>query len=404
MIGKQIFEDVKIADFTWAGVGPITTKYFADHGATVVRIESNTRLDLVRISGAFRDDIRGINLSGLFANFNSNKYGVSLNLSHPKGVEVARRFVQWADVVAESFTPRVMAKWGLGYEDLVKIKPDIIMYSTCQQGQTGPYREYTGIGVHAAALAGLVYVTGWPDRDPVQPHGAYADTINPRFGAAAIAAALDYRRRTGKGMQIDLSQIESGIQFLGPVILDHTANGRTAERMGNRSRWAAPHGAFRCRGEDRWLAIAVETEAHWEAFSEAVGQEWTKDLRFTELLGRLEHVDELERLVETWTQDKDAYELMSQLQAAGVPAGVVQKASDLFEDPQMVHRHHFWNLDHEEIGLHAYDGPSFRLSKTPGELRMPAPCLGQHNEYVYKELLGMSDEEVEDLTAQGALE
>lgn len=404
MAGEQVFEGVKIVDFTWIGVGPVTIKYFSDHGATVAHIESNTRPDGLRIGGPFRDQIPGIDRSGFFANFNSSKYGVSLNLNLPKGIEVAKRFVQWADVVAESFTPRAMAKWGLGYQDLVKIKPDIIMYSTCQQGQTGPYREYPGYGGQGAALAGFAYVTGWPDREPASPYGAYTDFINPRLGATAIAAALDYRRRTGKGMHIDLSQIEGGIQFLAPVMLDYTANGRIMERMGNRSPWAAPHGAFRCQGEDRWLAIAVETDAQWEALGRVVGEEWAKDRRFATLLGRLEHVDELERLVEAWTQDKDAYELMKEFQAAGVPAGVVQKTSDLFEDPQLAQRRHFWYLEHKEIGLHAYDAHSFRLSKTPEELRMPGPCLGEHNEYVYKEILGMSDEEVADLIIGGVLE
>ncbi|MCX6022932.1 MAG: CoA transferase, partial [Chloroflexi bacterium] len=232
---KQAFEGVKILDFSWIGVGPVTVKYFADHGATVVHVESTLRPDALRAGGPFRDNVVGLDRSGFFADFNSSKYGVSLNLSHPKAREIALRMVQWADVVAESFTPKAMKNWGLDYESLTKVKPDIIMYSTCLQGQTGPYNMYPGFGGQGAALSGYTAIVGWPDRPPAGPYGAYTDFINPRLGALAIASALAYRNRTGKGTHIDLAQAEGGIQFTAPNMLDWTVNQHVQERMGNRS-------------------------------------------------------------------------------------------------------------------------------------------------------------------------
>lgn len=401
----QVFEGIKVADFTWVGVGPITVKYLADHGATVVHIESATRPDSLRIGGPFRDDVPGIDRSGFFADFNSSKYGLALNLSKPEAREVAKRLIRWADVVAESFTPRAMAAWGLSYKDLVQINPAIVMLSTCLQGQTGPYREYAGFGGQGAALAGIHHLTGWPDREPAGPYGAYTDFIAPRFAAAALVASLAYRQRTGKGQHIDLAQIEAGLQFMGPAILDFTVNGRVAQPMGDRSGTSAPHGAFRCQGDDRWVAIAVETDAQWQALCQVLGEpEGTKDHRFATVLGRLKHQEELESLLEGWTREQDAYQVMQELQAAGVPCGVVQKTSDLFSDPQLEHRGHFVRLEHQEMGLSAYDAPSFRLSKTPGELRMASPCLGQHTQSVLKEFLGYTDEEITELVVAGALE
>jgi len=396
---SKIFEGVKVLDFTWIGVGPVTIKYFADHGATVVHLESTTRPDGLRLAGPFRDNVAGNDRSGFFANFNASKYGITLNLNTSKGVEIAKRLVMWADVVAESYTPRPMKKWGLDYESLVKIKPDIIMFSTCQQGQTGPYREYPGFGGQGAALAGFNHLTGWPDRSPAGPYGAYTDFLNPRLGSLSIAAALDYKRRTGKGTHIDLAQTEGGLQFLAPTILEYSANGRSPARMGNRSSYQAPHGVFPCQGDERWIAIAVSNDDEWDALKRAIGDpEWADAERFSTLSGRLENQDDLEELLGAVTAERDAYQLMYALQAAGVPAGAVQKTSDLFTDPQLAYRKHFWYQDHAEIGVHAYDGPSFRMSKTPGELTMPAPIMGQHNEMVYKEILGMSEEEyVENL-------
>lgn len=404
-MARSLFEGLKILDFCWVGVGPITVKYFADHGATVIHVESATRPDVLRLGGPFKDGQPGIDRSGFFADFNSSKYGISLNLNHQRARDIAGRLVQWADVVAESFTPHAMERWGLRYQELATLKPDLIMFSTCQQGQTGPYRNFAGFGGQGAAIAGFYHLTGWPDRSPAGPYGAYTDFINPRLGVLAICAALDYRRRTGRGTHIDLAQVEGGLQFLAPALVEQAANGRSPQRSGNRSPCWAPHGAFPCRGDDRWIAIAVTSDIEWEALARVLGNPvWSRDPRYAGVSGRLQHVDGLEAAVAKETQERDAYELMEALQAAGVPAGVVQKTSDLFEDPQLAHRGHFWYLEHPEMGRCAYDGPCFTLSSTPAQLTMPAPCLGQHNEYVYREILGMSDEEMAACIVDGVFD
>ncbi len=347
----------------------------------------------------------GLNRSGYFSGFNSDKYGISLNLNHPRGPEVAKRAVAWADIVLEGFTPGIIDRWGLGYEVLKKVKPDIIMVSTSNQGQTGPHAQHPGYGTQLVSLVGFTDITGWPDRIPTQPYGAYTDVVAPRLGTAAIIAALDHHQRTGEGQFLDLSQFEASLHFLSSLLLDYQANGRETSRQGNAYLPAAPHNAYRCLGRDRWCAIAVFTQEEWAALCGVMGSpQWTREGRFATPQVRSENRDELDRLVETWTLARSAAEVMALMQAAGVGAGVVSSARDLLEDPQLEHRHHFWRLEHPEMGSHLHNGPPFHLSRTPAKLRMSAPCLGEHNEYFYKELLGMSDEEFVELLVDGVLE
>ncbi|TMA58167.1 MAG: CoA transferase [Deltaproteobacteria bacterium] len=261
MTRRYAFEGIKVADFAWVGVGPITTKYLADHGATVIRIESHTRPDVLRLAPPWRDGQPGLNRSQFFASFNTSKYGITLDLSKPAAQELARKLVAWADVAVESFTPKAMRNWGLDYEQLRQVNPQLIMLSTCQQGQTGPHALYPGFGQLMASLSGYYHISGWPDRDPAPPYGAYTDFIAPRFAATVLMAALDYRRRTGIGQYIDLAQYEAALHFLTPALLDYQVNGRVLGREGNRSSRSAPHGAYRCQGEDRWLALSVSNDA-----------------------------------------------------------------------------------------------------------------------------------------------
>lgn len=402
---EKALEGVKVADFTWVGVGPVTTKYLADHGATVVRVESTTRTDILRRLPPYKDEEPGVDRSGFFANFNTNKWGLTLNLSTPKGIQVAKRLIAWADIVAENFSPGAMGKWGLDYESVKKIKADIIYYSASSQGQGGPHGRMRGFGDTLVSLTGLTHITGWPDVAPTPPHGAYTDFIAPRFGAVSILAALDYRRRTGKGQHLDLSQLETALQFIGPLILDCSVNGRIFDRVGNSDPYAAPHGAYPCQGEDRWCVIAVYTDEEWNALCKVMGNPpWSRDDKFSTLSMRKENQEELDKLIGGWSKDYTPEQVMQTLQKEGVAAGVVQRPSDLFSDPQLAHRRHFVVLNHREIGPHAYDGIPFHLSETPGELARAAPCIGQDNEYVLKEILGMSDEEVAELVVTGALE
>ncbi len=405
-MAEKALNGVKIADFTWVGVGPITVKYLAEYGAEVVHVESLRRPELLRVTPPFKDGVAGINRSAYNACFNNNKYGLGLNMNHPRAREVLERLIKWADVVAESFTPGRMAKWGLAYEDLVKVKPDIIMYSTSQQGQTGPRAKIGAYGTQLVALSGFTYLTGWPDRDPVGPYGPYTDTIAPKLGAAAIMAALINRRRTGKGTHIDLSQFEGGLNFIAPVLLDYAVNQRIATRQGNRCSYRAPHGVYCCRGDDRWCAIAISSDQDWEKLCQVMGRpELVRDPRFITLLQRKENEEELDRIISDWTAKLTAEEVMHLLQEADIAAGVAQTGKDLLEnDPQLAHRHFFWELEHAEIGKHNYEAPPFRLSKTPLELNKAGVCLGEDTEYVCSKILGIPDELFVELLSQGVFD
>jgi benzylsuccinate CoA-transferase BbsF subunit len=354
--------------------------------------------------GPYKDGTAGVNKTAFFARYNTNKYSVTLNLNHPKGPEIAKRFIQWADIVGESFTPGVMRRWGLAYEDIVKIKPDIIMFSTTNQGQTGPHATYHGYGVQLTALAGFTHLTGWTDREAAGISGAYTDLISPRLLVTALVAALDYKRRTGKGQYLDFSQFEGSLHFLTPVFLDYLVNNRVWNRKGNRHPYAVPHGVFRCKGEDKWCAIAVFTDGEWKALCKALGNPpWTKDPKFSTFLNRKQNEDELEALIEEWTCQHTPEEVMTLLQKHGVPAGVVNSNQDLYNDPQLKHRNQFIELSHPEIGVYPVENQAYILSKTPAELS-PAPCLGEHNYYVYTQLLGMPEQEFLQLLQEGVLE
>ncbi|MBE0480915.1 MAG: CoA transferase [Dehalococcoidia bacterium] len=407
MAARRIFEDVRIADFTWLGVGPITTKFLANMGATVIHVESAARPDLTRVSYPYKDFQAGLNRSAFFTLYNDSKYGLSLNLKLPQAQEVARRLVRdWANVVADAHLPGNMEKWGLDYAALSRDRPDLIHVATALQGKTGPYSGMPGHGMAGVSLGGFSEITGWPDGEPAVPFGAYSDFVTFPHMVSALIAALIYRKRTGKGQYIELSQLECSVQFLSPLVMDYILNGRVAKRAGNTAVNAAPHAVYRCKGEgEKWCAIAVTSDEEWQSLCKVMGSpDWTRDERFTTLKGRKDNEDALNALVEQWTVNYELRELMYLLQSSGVPAGMVSSGQDLVADAQLNHRGTHWILDHPEIGPHIYQPPPYRFSKTPVELTMPAPCMGEHNEYVLKEVLGMTDEEIVDLLIAGALE
>ena len=396
---------LRVADFTWSVAGPLTVKLMADHGAEVIHVESSTRPELLRVLPPYRDRQPGLNRSAYNACLNNNKYGLSLDMNHPRAKEVLQRLIHWADVVAENFSPGVMAKWGLSYEDLVKIKPEIIMFSTSQMGQTGPRARIGAYGTQLVSLAGFTHLTGWPDRDPTGPYGPYTDTTIPHVGVAAIMTAFLRRRRTGKGAHIDISQFETALNFISPILLEYAISHRVTTRRGNRSSWGAPHGVYRCQGEDRWCAIAVFSDEEWEKLCQVMGRpELAAVPRFASFQQRQENENEIDRLISEWTAEQPAEKLMDMLQEVGIAAGIAQTGKDLLEhDPQLAHRRFFRELEHKEIGKHHYETPPFRLSKTPCELTRPGPCLGEHNEYVCRRILGFSDKEYDDLMADRVL-
>jgi crotonobetainyl-CoA:carnitine CoA-transferase CaiB-like acyl-CoA transferase len=403
---QQPLRHIRVLDLTWYATGPIGTKYLADHGAEVIKVESSLRPDGLRQAPPWQGNYDDLNTSQFFANYNTSKRSISLNLATSEARQLVRRLVQeWADVVVESFTPGTMAKWGLDYSALRRLKPNLIMLSTCMQGQTGPHAHYAGFGNMLASLCGFYHVTGYPDSGPMPVYGAYTDFIACRFVGLALLAALVHRRRTGEGQYIDLSQYEASLHLLAPTLLDYTANGNLAERQGNRRATAAPHGVYRCKGDDRWCAIAVTTEEEWQAFCAVLGQPaWTRRRRFATLASRLQHVTQLDRRVEAWTRTLPSITVMTLLQEAGVPAGVVQSGADIYRDPQLHHRGFFVDLEHARMGWVLYEGHQFHLSATPGALWSPAPLLGEHTHTVLRDLLRLSASDIAQLEARGVLD
>lgn len=393
------FAGINVADFAWVGVGPISAKYLADHGATVVRVESENRPDVLRGGTPFKDAIPGWNRSQFFGDFNTSKLGLALDLKLPEAQAIAKRLIAWSDVMIESFAPGAMARMGLDYEHVRNLNPGIIMVSTCLMGQTGPARAMAGYGYHAAAIAGFYEVTGWPDEGPCGPWTAYTDTIAPRFVSTILAAALDRKRRTGEGCFIDLAQLEAALHFLGPEILDCQVNGRTMTRIGNRDRFRAPQGCYPCAGEDAWLAVAVETDEQWHALRQVVGC----TLNCPTNADRLAAHDAIDAALAAWTRTREAPSAMRELQAAGVPAGVVQRSSDLLADPQYAHRGFYRYLEHGEMGRIPYAGHQYRISGYDNGPRGPAPMLGEHSFEVLSELLGLSEDELSAAFASGAI-
>jgi benzylsuccinate CoA-transferase BbsF subunit len=401
---KRALEGIKVADFSWVVMGPLISKLLADHGAEVIRVETRTQPCHLRLAGPFKGE-QSLNSSGFFAVFNNDKQSISINLKNPQGREIAREIVKWADVVIENFTPGTMKKWDLDYPNLRKIKPEIIMLSLSIQGQDGPHASLPGFGWSTSSLGGFTHLTGWPDREPSIVFGAYLDIPSAYLGGAAILAALMYRARTGRGQHLDLTQYEVAMNLLATDILDFVLNGRTTSRMGNRCTYASPHGAYPCKGEDRWCAISVFSNEEWKNFCQVIGSPlWAQDPKFSTLASRKQYEDELDDLVGNWTRNFTSHEVMEKMQAVGVAAGAVQTCEDLFGDPQLAHRRHFWELEHSEIGSHKCLSPGFRLSKSPHELRKAAPCLGEHTEYVCNKILGISDEEFVELLASGVFD
>lgn len=404
-ITKKVFEGIKIAEFAWVVVGPSTSRYFADQGATVVKIESHTRLDTNRVNGPFVNGIPTPDGSMFYGKHNPNKYCISIDLASPGGKKLAWKMIEWADVVTESFSPGTMEKWGMGYEDIKKVKPDVIFFSSSMQGRGGPHSSYAGYGQNAVNFSGFSEVTGWPDRLPSPPYGAYTDYVSCRFAAFAIMAALEYRRRTGKGQYIDQSQFESSVQFFAPPVMDYQINGNIMKRNGNRFPFSSPHGVYKCQGEDNWVALTVGDENEWKNFCLAVDNpSLALKAEFATLEQRKKNEDALDKLITDWTLTHTAEKVEAILQKAGVPCNVVEKASDIYQDPQLASRNYFTTLEHPTMGMQKYEAQGcFLLSKTPREIKTPSPTVGEHNEYVFKELLKMSDDEIAEFIIDGSI-
>ncbi len=400
---KAPLDGVRIVSFEWIVVGPWATSFLGSYGATVIKVESIVKTDEARYVAPFKDGRRDANWSAYFSHQNCSKLSVTINLRKPAGRELALRLIKEADVVLENMTPGVMKSLGLGYEDVKAVKPDIIYISNSVQGQFGPHAYSTGFGQLAAALAGLINLNGWSDRGPALSHGAYVDYVTGRLVPSLILAALDYHRRTGQGQYIDNSILENTAYFYALPVMDFVVNRRIMDRNGNRDSLMCPHGAFRCKGNDRWVALAVSNDAEWAGLCKAMGQsQIAGDPRFATFWDRKSNETELEELIGRWTAGFTAEEVEAVMQKAGVPSSVVESTSDLFRDEQLQF-HGFWrNLEHKAMGTITRSGPASKFS-TITDVQTAAPLLGEHNDFVMREILHLSESEIADFIAAGAI-
>ncbi|MAG32312.1 MAG: CoA transferase [Deltaproteobacteria bacterium] len=403
--GRGVCAGLKVLELGSGAAGPVATKYLAEHGADVIRIESSKRPDFLRVLFLTPDSKHGVDGSPMFILLNPNKRSVALNMKHPEGVALAKRLaLEWADVVSENFAPGPMERFGMDYATLAREKPDLVMVSGCLFGQTGPHRGYPGFGAQGSALSGFNHLTGWPDRASAGPSGTITDSLAPRYVALAMVAALLERRRTGEGQYVDVSQIEAAVYSTSEVQVRYSARGEVVSRNGNRSERVAPHGAYPCSGKDRWLAIAIWNDDDWQRLRERMGHpEWSADPAYDTNAGRLAAADALDEAISQWTREHDARELMTRLQAVGIEASVCQEFREIVDDPQLAHRGHWARVEHSNVGSLLLERSGFRLSQTDGELRTPGPNLGEHTDAILSECLGLDDSELERLRADEVL-
>ena len=399
----KALDGVRVVVLGGVATAPLTARYMALHGATVVRVDSHVRTDGIRMQRPFVPEMVGNPNGGVwYATVNSSVLGIAVDWTKPMGLAILNKLVRWTDVVVENFGAGTLAKRGLDYYTISKERPEVIYLSSCLMGQTGPWAGLTGLGQQGAAICGVYNLCGWPDDQPTPIQTQYTDFVNPKFGATAILAALEYRRRTGRGQYLDQAQVEGGIQMIAPLVMDWFSNARVAQRTGNRIAEAAPHGVYQCAGDDRWAAISVFTEEQWEGLCRVKGVPASlKAERFRTVFGRKRDEVELEALIEGWTWRHSPEEVEALLQAENVPSAVVANSRDTREDAQLNYRGFFRRFQHSVIGEHTYRGPSFQLSKTP-DSQFQGPAMGEHNVEVCI-MLGMSDDEVSEAIAEGAL-
>jgi crotonobetainyl-CoA:carnitine CoA-transferase CaiB-like acyl-CoA transferase len=424
---------VRILDFTRLGFGSQATLICGCLGAEVIRVESTSRPDPIRVMPPYVPEpgqhgeafgaatlanatrAPSPNRGGIFYKYNTGgKRSITVDARHPKGLALLRDLVRVSDVVTESFAAGTLERWGLGYEEQRAVRPDVVYVSMCGFGHAGPDTAHVTMGPTAQALTGLTFMVGLPDRPPAGWSFSYLDHVGGYLGALAVLAGLHHRARTGEGQHLDVSQLEPATALSGAILLDALVNGRPSRRpgfpTGNRRSASAPGGAYRCAGEDRWIAISCRTEEHWRALVEAMGKPaWAADPRFATFASRREHPDELDSQLERFTSGFDRYELMDTLQHAGVPAGVVQDAPDRLErDPQLRARGHFTMLGNDEVDPLPLEGVPFHMAATPphtgGIAHRGPPTLGQDTDAVLRELLALGDDELDALHGEGVLQ
>jgi benzylsuccinate CoA-transferase BbsF subunit len=408
---KRPLEGVKVIQLCWAGVGVYTTNFLSHYGATTVRVESSISPDPVRVFEPYAPTYKpgepiGLERSVFYSiTHTAPELGIAINLKNPDGLEIFKKLVKWADVIGEGFPAGVMDKMGLDYEGLKKIKEDIIMMRSCGYGHTGPMAQQPGFGSIMTAVTLMDTFTGYPDRRPIAPTTYYTDQLVPMYSALSIMAALDYKRRTGKGMYIDHSQMEAGLNFVTPLVLDWQANSRKPTLKGNQSDYAAPHGIYRCKGEDRWVAVTVSTDAEWQSFKKVLGfPQWAEKADYQTLAGRIRNSQEIDNHVNAWTAALTAEQVMSMLQGAGVAAGVVENSRDMDNDIQLNYYNFYRQIDHPFMGkLRYYHPAALTLSRAESAVKGPI-LLGEHTDYICSQILGLSQKEIDELKQKGVFQ
>lgn len=397
---KKALEGVRVIDFTNGAVGTICTRRLGSFGADIIRIESKQYIDSMRLMSGPDHFHR----TAPFTSAGLSKKSITVNMKEPKGVEIVKKLVKVSDLFIENYGLGVMESWGLDYPDLIKIKPDIIMFRTPGLGLGGPRSMQRTQGPLLSSLGGLYHL--WRHPEESRPIGS--QVIHPDFYAAntavmVILSALDYHARTGKGQLIDLSQAETVSSLMGPIYLDYTVNNRIPEPLGNHSSFASPYGVYRCKGDDKWCAITVFNDDEWKSFCNAIGNPaWTQEERFDDVLQRVKHSNELDTFIEEWTTQYTPNEVMEILQKEGVTAGAALTTEDLIQDPQLKERGYVVELDHPEAGKKSYSSIPMILSETPGE-DFCCPMLGQHTEEILSGLLNMKTNEINQLAEDGIL-
>jgi crotonobetainyl-CoA:carnitine CoA-transferase CaiB-like acyl-CoA transferase len=394
-MNEKPLKGLRVLDFTWMLAGPYATRLLADFGAEVIKIQSKKTA-----SGAES------NLTPYFNAWNRNKRSITLDLEHPEAREIALKLTAISDILIENFSPRVMSNWGLNYERLREVKPNLIMVSLSAMGQTGPWKNFVALGPTLQALSGLTYLTSFNEDSPMGLGFAYADVVAGLYAALAVLAALEYRDKKDEGQYIDLSEYEALCTTMGPAFLEAAIYPVAMLPKGNRPDYilAAPYGCYQCTGEDRWCVIAVHTEEEWQGLCKAMGSpDWTQENRFSKPSRRKILSEELDELLGRWTIQHPAEEVAALLQKNGVPAGVVQNAGDLAKDPQLIARRFFVNLEHPVLGQTITDAPPIRFEQEPAIDWKAAPLLGEDNRYVFTELLGFTENELSNYMDRGII-
>jgi benzylsuccinate CoA-transferase BbsF subunit len=405
---RMPLKNYRVLDLSRIWAGPYCTKIFADMGAEIIKMESLSVYDShrgpvspARGIAAYPDGEPGEepwNRNGWFNCLHMSKYGVTLELTESEGRRVFERLVSVSDVLIENFRQGSLERLGYTYEELRKHRPDLIYVSMPAFGNTGPWKGYLGYGIGQEQLSGMAHMTGYRGEGPMKSGINHGDPITGSHAAGVLMAALRHRRKTGKGMYIDVSQQESSVALMGPEVLAYQMTGQEPERLGNRSRWYAPANSYPCAGEDRWVTIAATNQEQWESLAEVMdAASMVDDPRYATAENRRENHDDLDAVISEWTMGQEASEVTLKLQKAGVPAGPVLRGPDLLQDAHYKDRGTFVTVDHPQVGPKQYPGIPWRMSATPGTVRWPSPTLGQHNRDVYGELLGLTGPEIDQL-------